>query len=604
MYKRLKIILSLYGILFVAACSSGSRIDPSTERDEFIADSLKKFQYATEKFVDGSMDELRGDYSSAVVNYLEALKYNPDAAVYFSLGKNYLRLNKIPAAIKNSQEAVSLDPSELEYKYLLAEVLSAGAQFDSAAVVLNKIIETDSLEFNAYYRLGEIYESDKPLRALELYERLVELSGPEWTVLTRMADLNERMGNIDQTITTIEELLEINPSNLQLEKLLIDSYLKSNRLEVAEKQLESAMALYPDDFDLIKLKAEYYARNDEWAESAGEYLKIIDNNKFREDEKVRVGSLFLQEAQEDSSLNPFVDKLFEKVVADSSNWQLNAFLGELALNKKDTTRAIKLFSDAANTAEWNSQLWIRLGILLFDSQQYEETTAQMTTAVEKFPDEFVINILLGLALSQENKQVQAEPFLQKALELNPNDITALTALGFALNQMNKNDDALIYLHRALELDSQNTQVLGMLGLIYNSRKKWELSDNYYEKALEIDSTNIVLLNNFAYSLSERGIKLERALSMVSVAVEKEPDNSAYLDTIGWIYYQMGDYELAKEYIEKAIDIDGDSATQIDHLGDVYFKLGDKNKAIDFWERALELDPKLKETEEKLFKGAL
>jgi len=92
--------------------------------------------------------------------------------------------------------------------------------------------------------------------------------------------------------------------------------------------------------------------------------------------------------------------------------------------------------------------------------------------------------------------------------------------------------------------------------------------------------------------------------MVNLALEKDSLNTAYLDTKGWILYQLGRYDEAKYFISKAIELGTKSAVIVDHLGDVEYKLGNKEKAIELWKEALQLDPTKKDIEEKINKGEI
>jgi len=96
--------------------------------------------------------------------------------------------------------------------------------------------------------------------------------------------------------------------------------------------------------------------------------------------------------------------------------------------------------------------------------------------------------------------------------------------------------------------------------------------------------------------------------MAREAVEKKPDNSSYLDTIGWVYFKLGEYKEAKKYIEKAVElrdaIGENGATLNEHLGDVYFRLHEKEKAIEYWKRALQMNPKNETLKEKINRGTL
>jgi tetratricopeptide (TPR) repeat protein len=113
----------------------------------------------------------------------------------------------------------------------------------------------------------------------------------------------------------------------------------------------------------------------------------------------------------------------------------------------------------------------------------------------------------------------------------------------------------------------------------------------------------LLLNNYGYSLAERGLQLRRALEMSKQAVTAEPDNSAYLDTYGWIFFRLENYRDAAVYIEKSIASGRASAVVHEHLGDVYIKLGQKERALELWKKALEMDSKNDAVKEKILHGA-
>ena len=87
--------------------------------------------------------------------------------------------------------------------------------------------------------------------------------------------------------------------------------------------------------------------------------------------------------------------------------------------------------------------------------------------------------------------------------------------------------------------------------------------------------------------------------MSQKAVAAEPDNAAYLDTIGWIYYKLGNYIEAEKYIKQAIELRESSAVVFEHLGDVYHKLGNSEQARQYWSKALNLDSENAELKQKL-----
>jgi tetratricopeptide (TPR) repeat protein len=361
---------------------------------------------------------------------------------------------------------------------------------------------------------------------------------------------------------------------------------------------------HPNDINLIEYRANSLIQLDRWDEGAAEYEKLSERDDMPIESKIRIGAAFYSHSRGDSLSLSRAKKIFTKIDADTTHWRVKLFLAQIALDEKDDSTAIENFYSAAELAPWNSQIYMSLGGLLFDKGRYDETIELLTPSIKRFPDEFVLNVILGLSYVQNLQYSEAEPFLKKALLLNPDDFTALYGYGVTLNQLNKDEEALIYLERALEKEPENVSLLGTIGLINENLGRLEKSEEIYQKALSIDSTNALVLNNYAYALAERGTELDKALKMVTKALEIDSTNSSYLDTKGWVHYKLGEYDKAKDYIEQSLEANPDNAEVADHLGDVYYKLGDKAKAIEYWQKAYEIDPEREGLKEKIDEGKL
>lgn len=590
-------LLPFFLILGCSATSTKTEIVVESEHNK----NSQNEKLAQDHFIKGAIYDLKGEFHAAILEYQDALVLDEQAGIHHILSKDYLILQKLAPALKHSRKAVELEPDDMEYNFLLGSIYRIAQQPDSSEIYFEKVIELDSLYFQAYYSLAQLNEVNKPLKSLEVYNRLLELTGPEWSVLVKIAELNERLGNVDRTINTVEELLKLNPSNLRLQKLLIESYIKTDKNNEALVFIDDALTMFPDDLTLIEYRGNVKVNQNEWDEAAVEYQKLIRSPELPFEVKKRIAGGFVAEAARDSNVISIAKNLLLEIKKDSTDWQVNAFLGEISIEEGNDSVAISYFQNALQLAPWNSQLWNRVGILLFESERYEETIVEMKNAILKFPDDFVDNLILGLSLSQQKDIEGALRALEHAVRLNPNDLTALHAYGFTLNQLKRNDAALVYLDKALYLDSDNIQVIGTMGLIYDSMENYEVSDSLYERALLIDSTNVLISNNYAYSLSERGTQLNRALELSEYAVEQEPKNSSYLDTIGWIHFKLGNYDKAIEFIRMAMEEDESNAILMDHLADVYAKMDNKEKAIEYWQKALELDPTIEKVNEKLEK---
>jgi len=118
-------------------------------------------------------------------------------------------------------------------------------------------------------------------------------------------------------------------------------------------------------------------------------------------------------------------------------------------------------------------------------------------------------------------------------------------------------------------------------------------DSLFLQIIEEDTNDPVRRNDYAYILSERDNitmeELKLALQLATNAVSIDPENSAFLDTIGWIYYKMGTYHKAEEYLEKSLSINDNNPVILEHLGDIYVKLNKSSEAINIYEKVLSID---------------
>ncbi|OGU36142.1 MAG: hypothetical protein A2315_02885 [Ignavibacteria bacterium RIFOXYB2_FULL_35_12] len=602
-----KYLFSVFiGLLFSFGCSSSkeitqNKIETKSEIDRAEKDYKKK---AMDHFINGSIAETKGDFATAVLEFQDALNLDPSAGVYYALGKNYYNLNKLSLAIQNSRKAIELNPYQKEYFILLSNVYSTARQFDSAAVTLENALRLDSMDVELYYKLARLYETSKPLKAIETYEKVTAIIGPDWNVLIRVAELYEKLGNLDAAVSSIEKLVSLDPANVSLQKILIDFYQKSNKIDKSLEVANDILELTPDDLDTRERKAQILISQGKWELAADEYNYILKQKDVPLDIKIRIGASYFNRSLKDSSLTKVTKDFFQTIDKDTVDWQVKMFLGAVAINEKRDSAAIEYFKVVTDLARWNVDAWIRLGGLYFDNKKYEEAVKVMDEAIELFPDDFTTNLILGLSLAQLDKHSDAKPYLKKSVELNPNDLNSLSAYAYTLSQLKENDLAVNYLRQALTIKLDDVNLLGTLGLIYDAMEKWIECDSVYEHALQIDSQNALVNNNYAYSLSERGERLKEALRMAEIAIAADPDNTSYLDTIGWVHFKLGNYRDAKNYLEKAIEIGGERAVMLDHLGDVMFKLGDTQEAKLLWQKAFDLDNTNVTLKSKIDKGEI
>jgi tetratricopeptide (TPR) repeat protein len=594
----------LFAFIFLSCSSNKELVKEDKTSTANMVKPVERENYALDHFINGSVAEAKGDFAGAISEYLESLSQDTSAAIYYALAKNYYVLDKTPQALKCAKQSIELNSSKVEYYELLADIFNSARQNDSAAVIYEKIILMDSTNYAAYYKLARIYEITKPLKAIELYNKLTLFVGPDWSILMRVGELYEKLGDNESAANSVIKLLTIDPSNAALQKLLIEIYERGKKYDKALEIVNDILESSPGDLDARERKAQLYLVQNKWEEASKEYDILLKQPGIPFEGKLRIGASYFAKSLSDSSLYPVVKKFFTNLDQDTTAVQVKIYLGALKLLVKDDDGAEKVLIGALEIKNYNSQEWLQVGGLLFDSKKYKETAKLMKFVVPIFPEDFAINLIMGLSLAQAENPAEAKLYLQKAVELVPTDVNALSAYGYTLNQLKDYDNAVIYLNKALSIKPGDVNLLGTLGLIYNAQEKWTECDSVYEVALKSDSMNALVNNNYAYALSERGLQLERAMIMVNIALKADSNNSSYLDTKGWIYFKLKQYDKAKDFIQQAISAGGESSTTLEHLGDAKFMIGEKKSAVEIWQKAYNLDTTNNNLKNKIEKGEL
>jgi len=125
-----------------------------------------------------------------------------------------------------------------------------------------------------------------------------------------------------------------------------------------------------------------------------------------------------------------------------------------------------------------------------------------------------------------------------------------------------------------------------LGAMYDDAKNKEKTIAQMQKAIEINPKNAQALNYLGYTWAEMGVRLEEAERLILRALEIEPNDGYFIDSLGWVYYQKGDHQRAVEQLERAVELSNEDAAIVEHLGDAYEKVGKSDKALERYRQAL------------------
>ncbi|MGE3148679.1 MAG: tetratricopeptide repeat protein [Pseudorhodoplanes sp.] len=218
-------------------------------------------------------------------------------------------------------------------------------------------------------------------------------------------------------------------------------------------------------------------------------------------------------------------------------------------------------------------------------------------------------IQLALNLDGVDKTDEAKQKLEKLIAENPKDSEAIMALGNIQRSRKQFAECADVYSKGIDLianpEKANWTIFYFRGICYERSKQWPRAEEDLKKALTLYPDQPHVLNYLGYSWVDQGVNLDEGMKMIRRAVEQRPDDGYIVDSLGWAYYRINDYENATKHLEKAVEIRPDDPTINDHLGDAYWRVGRTLEAQFQWAHARDLKPEPEELvkiEEKLKNG--
>jgi len=516
-----------------------------------------------ELYYDAVKQIMLGNDKNAQALFGEFLKTKPDeAAAYFELARIEMRQSKADSAEYYMRKAVALDTSNELYKQMLAGVLSDRAKYDEAAAILKDVAEHKDRNGDDYNSAALQYErAGKYDEALRLLNKAIDHAGPDEDLLVHKEQIFRKMNRLDSSAKVIDQLISLDPTQGKYYILLGELYDNEKEYDKALKLYEHALQALPNDPSIQFGLAQHYMRVGD-SMHYEEYLqKAITNKGLDAETQLSILLPYLQSLTTDESKKKQGLTLIEQLVAQhKDNAQVLAMYGEVLALNNDYEKAAAQYKKSLTIDPSRFYVWQRLLAMYSDKKDADSLILYSQKAIRLFPNQAIVYYFNGVAYLNKSNYNEAIKSINRAVDLQPEEDTALLS-----------------------------QMYSVLGDIYNTTKQGTLSDSAFEHALRLTPNNATVLNNYAYYLSERNLRLSEAEKMSQRSLALQPNTSTFMDTYGWILYKEGKYKEAAEYIQKAIDADGANAdaTLYEHLGAVYYKLNDKEKAVQLWQKAKE-----------------
>lgn len=557
---------------------------------------------ARSHFIDGATLEQNYAYEKAALEYQEALLYDDAPGIHYSLGKVFTRLKKYALASIHLRRAVEQDSTNLEFKNFLAQLLSFTLQEKEAINIYNEIIKTDSTYIDSYIDLAQLYINSEPQKASEILEKLIMINGEEISIYILLVEAYNRSANYNKATEVIEKILFLAPGNIDIKKTLVNSYILSGKATEAESLMVDMLNDNPNDLETRETLAHFYIGNNEWTKAEKEFQKLLNVDSIDIDARFRIANTYFEKSFEDTSYIRLTESMLLKIDSALYNDNTNLILAAYYLREKDTLKFENYFSRVKKFDDRITQIWFSLSGLFYDKKKYNDAIYMVLRGYNQYEEIYQFNFLLGISYQQIENFKDSYEYLMRAYRINDKDIYCLSSLGYCLGKLNRYDESIVFLQKAAEIDNKNLSVISTLATIYDNSGKFEQCDSTYAEALRLFPNEPLLFNNYAYSLAERNLKLQEALEYSKKAIEKDSVNDSYLDTIGWIYFKLGDFANAEKFVRKAVDMGMASAEVLEHMGDIYYKIGNSELAMVYWKKALEKDPSRISSEKRVRDG--
>jgi tetratricopeptide (TPR) repeat protein len=502
----------------------------------------------------------------AIEQYEAIVKLEPASVDdHLLLGRLYRLNNEMVKAEQEFKTAVKLDPTSEDAVTTLAYLYNEQGNGSKAAEILNGVPDAERTS-KLYSALGFTYEQQKDYKkAIAAYKQAVDQDKDNLDAMRGMAQNLMNDGQTDAALEQYKQIVEADPQDPQSYMRIAEIYRRSGRFDQALEALNKAEMYVQDSLEVPYNMAVIYQAQGKFDEAEKILLDLVQKTEKSE-------STYSNGEQNNRSV--FLERL-GGLYRDTNRTQqaVDTFRKMLPLGGENATRA---YQEIVETYR--------------DAKQWTQATAAAQEAVQKFPNDRSLKLMLASQLADTGQADKALEQARSLLKGTPDDREVYLNLGSMYMRLKRWKEADENLNKALALSTKpedKDYVNFVIASAYERQKKYDEAETMFKKLLANDPNNGMVLNYLGYMLADRGVRVEEALGYLKQAVKLDPQNGAYLDSIGWAYYKAGDYALAEENLRHATDRIGTDPTVQDHLGELYAKTGRLKLAAAAWERALD-----------------
>ncbi len=379
---------------------------------------------------------------------------------------------------------------------------------------------------------ASLLASNQPDDALKVYQQLVKADPSDLSAMLKIAAIQGGQGHYPDALATLKQAKTLPGASESLE------------LSFTEATTYDSMGKYDQAVTILQAALATTTRPD------GKYSDDAKQNRALLLDRLGV-------VQREQGKYPEAVATYKQIVAMGGEYQVLGYQGE-----------VNVYTEA---------------------HQWKDTLAVATEAANALPKNRGVQMLYAFQLALNGQGDRALQIGKAQLDGSASDLDTNVSIANIDLELHRTADAIAHLDKADALATTNDQRLSITLLratVLDRDKQFAAAEVQYRKALTYDPNSASVLNDFGYMLADRDDRLPEALGMIQKAVALEPTNGAYLDSLGWAYFRLGQYTMAETNLQKAIERTPSDASIHDHLGQVYEKTGRLKLAVAQWERSM------------------
>lgn len=502
-------------------------------------------------FLWGSHAEFGGRYAEALEAYEKALICDPKV--------NYLKeripilllkMGEYEKAAASLRQALIDRPEENNSRLFLAGLYIQQEKFEEAIKLYYEILKTEPDNENVYLNLGLLYghreEYDK---AENIFRQLLKKNGDSYFARLALARLLKQTGKHQEAIQQYKMALLLNWSK-----------------------------------ELAYELGNYFSSLKDYGNALQIYSSITENDPFDE----KAGLSRVQTFLDMEKIEEALEELKNISTFSKDPTAIELIVSKVFLRKKEPQKAKDILERLVRESN-NAESRYLLALLAYQEEKFPAALSHLEHVVPTsafFEESVFLQIRIFKESGQSDKSVA---LLRKHITKESTRRPLFYALLAAFyHEQNQDLAAISLLETAVTIYPENPQLFFDYALMLDRAGMEQQALNNMLKVLELQPDHAEALNFVGYTWADKNIRLQEALAYIKKAIALKPDNGYIVDSLGWIYYRLGDYQGAVQALNRSLELEPEDPHIHDHLGDVYRALGKKSEALLQYGKALQL----------------